>query len=357
MEVTISSQTIKAKPFSNIVEQLLSPYAREEFSVITGRNYLFIDTAAPISWLNATELEQACAVLKQLPCPVIGLTDATTFAAPSALLSALDVVVTTEESAAPLVRNILKSPWAAMTLVQLLRHNENASIDQGLFAESLAYATLQGGTEFQNFVKSRKASKKEIAAAGQNSHGVTIEPAVITERRKDKLWLTLNRPEQRNAYSIAMRDQLIEGLQLLANDLSIKRAIICGAGACFCVGGDLNEFGLFDDTATAHAIRSTRNAGKLIAELADRIECRVHRVCIGSGIELPAFCQRIVATKETIFQLPEITMGMIPGAGGTVSVLQRIGRQRTAYFALSAKKIDAQTALEWGLIDAIDPDI
>ena len=99
------------------------------------------------------------------------------------------------------------------------------------------------------------------------------------------------------------------------------------------------------------------NAGLLIAELADRIECRVHRVCIGSGIELPAFCQRIVATKETIFQLPEITMGMIPGAGGTVSVLQRIGRQRTAYFALSAKKIDAQTALEWGLIDAIDPDI
>ncbi|MBW2546968.1 MAG: enoyl-CoA hydratase/isomerase family protein, partial [Deltaproteobacteria bacterium] len=51
--------------------------------------------------------------------------------------------------------------------------------------------------------------------------------------------------------------------------------------------------------------------------------------------------------------LPEITMGLIPGAGGTVSILRRIGRQRTAYLCLSAKRITAPTALEWGLIDSI----
>ena len=138
-----------------------------------------------------------------------------------------------------------------------------------------------------------------------------------------------------------------------ASDTAIARCIIRGAGSCFCVGGDLDEFGLFDNTAEAHAIRSTRNVGLLIAELAGRIECRVHRSCIGSGLELPAFCHRIVATGDTTFQLPEITMGLIPGAGGTVSVLRRIGRQRTAWLTLSAKRIRAAQALQWGLIDEI----
>ncbi|RLB42987.1 MAG: enoyl-CoA hydratase/isomerase family protein, partial [Deltaproteobacteria bacterium] len=83
------------------------------------------------------------------------------------------------------------------------------------------------------------------------------------------------------------------------------------------------------------------------------IECHVHGACIGSGIELPAFAHRIVAAEKTFFQLPELTMGLIPGAGGTVSILRRIGRQRTAYLCLSAKRITAPTALEWGLIDSI----
>ena len=61
-----------------------------------------------------------------------------------------------------------------------------------------------------------------------------------------------------------------------------------------------------------------------------------------------------MARPDTIFQLPEITMGLIPGAGGTVSITRRIGRQRTAYMALSARRINAQTALAWGLVDALE---
>ncbi len=63
--------------------------------------------------------------------------------------------------------------------------------------------------------------------------------------------------------------------------------------------------------------------------------------------------EKIIATEECFFQLPQITMGLIPGAGGTASISRRIGRQRMAYFALSAKKINTQTALKWGLIDAV----
>jgi enoyl-CoA hydratase/carnithine racemase len=150
-----------------------------------------------------------------------------------------------------------------------------------------------------------------------------------------------------------MRDGLSEGLHLLVADPQLTKAIISGAGRYFCTGGHLGEFGLAEDLAHAHLVRSTRNVGLLIHEHASRIECHVHGACIGSGIELPAFAECIVAAEKTFFQLPEITMGLIPGAGGTVSILRRIGRQRTAYLCLSAKRITAPTALRWGLIDAI----
>ena len=75
--------------------------------------------------------------------------------------------------------------------------------------------------------------------------------------------------------------------------------------------------------------------------------------CIGAGIELPAFLERIVATGDAFFQLPEVAMGLIPGAGGTFSICRRIGRQRTAWMALTNDRIDAETARSWGLVDAL----
>jgi hypothetical protein len=260
-----------------------------------------------------------------------------------------DVVLRSPRELAPLVRNVRANPLAAMVLVQLLRHNARAGIEEGLFAESLAFATLQGGAEFRAFLARRTAG-----GAAPPAPTASEGPAVTLERADDVLTITLNHPERRNAFSVAMRDGLIDGLQLLAADASIRRAVIRGAGDCFCTGGDLDEFGLATDPAQAHAVRSTRNAGRLIAEQAARVECRVHRACIGSGIELPAFAGRLVATADTLFQLPEITMGLVPGAGGTVSITRRIGRQRTASLALSARRINAETALAWGLIDAIE---
>jgi enoyl-CoA hydratase/carnithine racemase len=257
----------------------------------------------------------------------------------------VDTVVATLKDARSLTTNIQRNPLTAMTLVQLLRHNERASIADGLLAESLAYATLQGGQEFKRFLAGKKPATERPAET---------EPSVICRRQGSHLEITLNRPERRNAFSTAMRDGLIEALQLLALDPSIAAASLRGAGECFCTGGDLDEFGLVTDTATAHAIRSTRNAGRLLCEHAERVECFVHRACIGAGIELPAFCRYIVASEDTYFQLPEIKLGLVPGAGGTVSILRRIGRHRTAWLALSAKRINAAKALDWGLIDAVE---
>ena len=79
----------------------------------------------------------------------------------------------------------------------------------------------------------------------------------------------------------------------------------------------------------------------------------LHGACIGAGIELPAFAERIIATPDTVFRLPEVEMGLIPGAGGCVSITKRIGNQRTNWLAISGTELSAEQALAWGLIDAI----
>ena len=79
----------------------------------------------------------------------------------------------------------------------------------------------------------------------------------------------------------------------------------------------------------------------------------MHGACIGSGIEFPAFAGRLVAVADAHFQLPELRFGLIPGAGGCVSLSRRIGRQRATWLLLSGKRITARRALEWGLIDAV----
>jgi enoyl-CoA hydratase/carnithine racemase len=76
---------------------------------------------------------------------------------------------------------------------------------------------------------------------------------------------------------------------------------------------------------------------------------------VGSGVELAAFAGRVVAHPDTTFSLPELSMGLLPGAGGTVSLPGRIGRHRTAWLMLTGHRIDARTAQAWGLVDEIDP--
>jgi enoyl-CoA hydratase/carnithine racemase len=80
----------------------------------------------------------------------------------------------------------------------------------------------------------------------------------------------------------------------------------------------------------------------------------VHGACVGAGVELPAFAGRVVARPDARFRLPEVAMGLVPGAGGTVSIPRRIGRQATALLALTGDTIDAPTALALGLVDEID---
>lgn len=302
-----------------------------------------LSTAAGTPWVAVRLDDGPVPTIHAQPnCPVIGVAEWTGRGG-NALPEVVDVVVTPEEAAA-VTDAIEANPVAAATLVRLLRHNERVGNTDSGFAESLAYSTLQHGAEHKAWLASRPSRR---------ARREPDMPVVLLERGDDVLHITLNRPHKRNAYSADLRDGLCEALELALADDSIRHVVLDGAGACFSAGGDLHEFGEATDAGLAHASRMARNAGVLIDCLRDRVEARLHGACIGAGIELPAFAVRVVAREDAFFQLPEVSMGLVPGAGGTTSILRRIGRRRLARMALTGMRVDVRAALDWGLVDAV----
>jgi len=325
-------------------ERLQSPWGHEDFSPLTGAPALVVDLCAQENALDRDSRALLIKRLAQLPCPTIALAAAAPSSSGAEIAGGCDVAVHAEDELCEILEAVDRGPLATLALVQLLRHSEGLDIHEGLIAESLVYSMLQAGPEFAAWRERHRERRPPPARA---------EPAVLAEHEGERLILILNRPERRNAFSAKMRDALVQGLHLAMADPAIGEIVLRGAGPAFCSGGDLDEFGTLPDPATAHAIRSTRNAGRLLAACAKRLRAELHGACVGAGMELPAFAGRVVADPNTHFQLPELSLGLVPGAGGTVSIPRRIGRQRTAWLALTGRRLDVRTALEWGLVDEI----
>ena len=153
---------------------------------------------------------------------------------------------------------------------------------------------------------------------------------------------------------MAVRDALVAALLVARIDEAVG-VELRGFGPAFSSGGDLAEFGTAPDPATAHLVRIRHGAGLLMHEMAARTTAHLHGACIGAGIELPAFAGRVIAASDTRIGLPEVAMGLVPGAGGTVSITHRIGRWRTAWLALTGAHIDPAQAMAWGLVDELIP--
>ena len=241
-------------------------------------------------------------------------------------------------------RTVATAPLAATLLVRVLRLTEHLPFDDALEVESLAYSTLLGGVEFASWLAARPAVS-----------GMSGTPEVRYEREDDAVRLTLCDPMTHNAMTAAMRDALCEALENVFDDPSVPSVTLTGAGRCFSTGGHLPEFGTQRDLGLAHAIRMARSPARLLHRLGARGEVVLHCACIGSGIEIAAAAHRRVGKPGTCVQLPELAMGLIPGAGGTVTLPRAIGRHRTAWLVLGGFRLGAQQALAWGLLHAIEP--
>ncbi len=274
------------------------------------------------------------------PCVVIGLT------APDAEpATSVDVALERDDAEVldGVLAGVLASPRAAHLLVHVLRVVEALEVEAALVVESLAYSTLLGSPMFKEWLDRRpRIVDRRFEGA-----------AVRVDRSDHRLSVTLARPENRNAFSAQLRDELAAALAVAELDPTIQRVEISAEGPVFSSGGDLTEFGSGVDLDRAHQIRTLRSPGAAIARLGSRVTVRVQGACVGAGVELPAFAHQVTAAPDTTFRLPEVEMGLIPGAGGTVSISRRIGRQRTAELALSGQTMGAAEALSIGLVDLI----
>jgi enoyl-CoA hydratase/carnithine racemase len=249
-----------------------------------------------------------------------------------------------EAEAAELRRKAESAAQAAILLARVLRIGESLTVSEALDVESLAYSTLLAGPGFARW-----------RAARGTRPAPRPEPAepVLVRRDGGTLHLTLNRPARRNAYSRELRDALVGALRIAELDDSVAEVVLDGAGPSFCSGGDLDEFGAAPDLATAHLIRTRAGAARPLHALRDRLTVRIHGHCVGAGIELPAFASRVIADPGTVVRLPELGMGLIPGAGGTVSIPRRIGRWRTLHLVCTGAPVPVDRAHRWGLVDQI----
>jgi len=323
-------------PDRELIEVLRSPLGVDAFGPPPAPAVVvdITDGSAP------PDLNQILHRVRLLPYVLVGLGPPDT-----PIRTLFDVVIEPDAPGlADIAATVSANPRAAAALVVVLRGAEARSISDGLAVESAVYSTLQGGPEFE---------------AWRAAHPIRIrrdetDATVRVTRDGNRLDVVLSRPHVHNAFNARMRDELLDALGIALADDSVREVVLAGDGPSFCSGGDLDEFGTFPDPATAHLVRLARSVGRVIASMSGRVVARLHGACMGSGIELPAFAGRVVAAPNTTIGLPELGMGLIPGAGGTASLTRRIGRHRTALLALTRTPIDASTALEWGLVDSIE---
>jgi enoyl-CoA hydratase/carnithine racemase len=241
-----------------------------------------------------------------------------------------------------------RSPRAAVTCGQLLRQTAGLDVAGGLAAEAAAYSLLLGGPEFARWLGEHRASRHRAP----RRRALPAEP-VLASRDGGRLSIVLNDPARRNAFSAGMREALLDALLVGEADETIESVELSGAGPAFCSGGDLDEFGTADDLVAAYLVRLSRAPWRVIDRIAAKVTVVAHGACVGAGTEMTAYAGRVVAAPDAFFALPEVRMGLVPGAGGSVSLPRRIGRWRSAWLMLTGDRLPAATALRWGLVDEV----
>lgn len=158
--------------------------------------------------------------------------------------------------------------------------------------------------------------------------------------------VTLDNPPV-NAFSHAVRAGLLETLRQAKADPTIEAVVLAGAGRCFSGGFDITEFGKpFQPPGLIELEEACEAMGKPVV-------AALHGTTLGGGLEVPLACHFRVAAPDARLSLPEIKLGLIPGAGGTQRLPRLIGAEKTLRLITSGDPVPARKALEDGLIDAV----
>ncbi|MFL5871930.1 MAG: enoyl-CoA hydratase-related protein [Solirubrobacterales bacterium] len=161
----------------------------------------------------------------------------------------------------------------------------------------------------------------------------------------------LNRPEARNALSAEMREEIATSLERLDADPTVRCVVIAGSEEFFAAGADIRA--MAERPLDAPPDPKGMEFWTRIAATQKPIVAAVSGYAFGGGCELALACDMIVCDEKTRFGQPEITLGIIPGGGGTQRLARAIGKQRAMEYVLTGRRWDAKTALRWGLVNKV----
>ncbi|TDD37243.1 enoyl-CoA hydratase [Actinomadura sp. KC06] len=164
--------------------------------------------------------------------------------------------------------------------------------------------------------------------------------------------IVLDRPEALNALSTAMARRLAAVCAEVAADASVRAVVLGAAGEkAFCVGADLKERNAMTDAEILAQRPAFRAAFGGVLALPQPVIAAVHGFALGGGCELALSADLIVADETAVFGLPEVSVGLVPGGGGTQLALRRLGPGKAADLVFTGRRLGAGEALEYGLAD------
>ncbi|MGE0158920.1 MAG: 3-hydroxyacyl-CoA dehydrogenase NAD-binding domain-containing protein [Gemmatimonadales bacterium] len=174
-------------------------------------------------------------------------------------------------------------------------------------------------------------------------------PATVRLSRSDSVAvLTLDNPPV-NAMSLQVRGAMRDALDEATRDAGIRGVVLTGAGKLFSAGADIREF----DTSVSNQSPTLRELIAMVEDGAKPVVAALHGTAVGGGCELALGCHARVAAAGTQIGLPEVTLGLVPGAGGTQRLPRVIGVEAALDMIVSGKPISAERAHELGLVDAV----
>lgn len=166
--------------------------------------------------------------------------------------------------------------------------------------------------------------------------------------------LTLNRPEARNALNAALRQELIACLHEAANDASVGAIVLTGAGSAFAAGADLNEL-LGRTSEQQRAFLQPPHIYSVIEDLRKPVVAAINGHALGAGLELATACDVRVCSDKAKLGQPEISLGLLPGGGGTQRLVRLIGQGQASRLVLTGDAVSAPEAHAMGLVDVVLP--
>ena len=180
------------------------------------------------------------------------------------------------------------------------------------------------------------------------------EKVLLTEERDGIAILTLNRAEVMNSFNFALLHALKEQIEALKFNTNIRVVIITGSGQkAFCAGADLKERTTYTETQVKTFIFTIRNLFTSIEDLNKPVIAAINGVALGGGTELALACDIRIASMNALMGLTETRLAIIPGAGGTQRLPRLIGRGKAKELIFTGRRVDAQEALQVGLVNQI----